>query len=372
MRRPLAVLFALLAPAGLQAQGTVSAQGLGYPPGQLSTSALSTGGAFAGFDPATPRNPGSLGLVGSTVIFAHYAPESRSVSVGDGSDDARVERFPLLGAILPIGGGRGSVGIAASTLLDRSWTTSRSTSSGPGAPVVVESFQSRGSITDVRAAIGWRFSDQFQAGAGVHALTGSNRITLTRVDPSEGGLTFEQVDELGFSGTALSAGAVWAPSRLLAVEASGQLGGTLRARQAGETVASAKAPALAGGSVRYTGITGAALAARAEWQRWSDVDPLGSAQFDARDTWSYGVGADIEGPRLFGTSLGLRVGAQWRDLPFVVLGEQPTERSVSGGIGLPLARGRVMLDLGVQRATREAGEATETGWTFGAGLSVRP
>jgi hypothetical protein len=206
----------------------------------------------------------------------------------------------------------------------------------------------------------------------VHALTGSNRITLTRVDPTEGGLTFEQTDELGFSGTALSAGAVWSPSRLLSAELSGQLGGTLRARQDGETVAEGKAPTTAAGSIRYTGITGAAIAVRAEWQRWSDVDPLGTASFDARDTWSYAIGADVEGPRLFGTPIALRGGLQRRDLPFVVLGAQPTEQSVSGGLGVPLARGRVMLDLAVQRASREAGEASETGWTFGAGLTVRP
>lgn len=371
MRRPLAVLVALAAPAPLLAQGTVSAQGLGYPMGQLSTNALGTGGAIGGFDPASPKNPAAVALAGSTVLFAHYAPESRSVSVSAGSDDARVERFPLIGALLPVGP-RGAVGITASTLLDRSWTTSRSTPIAGGDGSIVESFQSRGSMTDVRLAAGWGFSRQLQAGLGLHALTGSNRVTLTRVDPSEGGLTFEQTDELGFSGTALSAGALWSPSRLLSVEASGQLGGTLRAKQGGETVASAKAPAMAAGGIRYTGLTGAAIAVRAEWQRWSDVDPLGSATFDARDTWSYSLGADVEGPRVFGTPLALRVGVQRRDLPFAVLATQPTEQSVSGGLGVPLARGRVMFDLAVQRASREAGEARETGWTFGAGLTVRP
>lgn len=372
MRCPLAVLLALALPAGLAAQGTVSAQGLGYPPGQLSTTALSTGGALAGFDPATPRNPASISHAGTTVIFAHYAPETRRVSVsGGGSGDSRVERFPLFGAILPAGA-RGAVGIAASTLLDRSWTTSRALGGTPDAPAIVESFQSRGSLTDVRLAGGWRFSTQLQAGLGVHALTGSNRITLTRVDPAEGGITFEQIDELGFTGTAISAGAIWSPAQTVSVEASGQLGGKLRARQDDRTVASAKAPAQAGGSVRYMGIPGAAVAVRAEWQRWSDLEALGTAQFDARDTWSYGLGADIEGPRLLGTSLALRVGAQWRDLPFVVLGEQPTERSVSGGLGVPLARGRVLLDLGVRRSNRDAGDASESGWTFGAGLTVRP
>ena len=370
MRRPLLALLALAAPAPLLAQGTVSAQGLGYPTAQLSTNALGTGGAIGGFDPASPRNPATISLAGSTVLFVHYAPESRSVRVAGGSGDARVERFPLIGAILPVGS-RGAVGITASTLLDRSWTTSRSTPVGDEGSIV-ESFQSRGSLADVRVAGAWGFSRQLQVGLGVHGLTGSNRITLTRIDPTEGGLTFEQTDELGFSGTALSAGAVWSPSRLVSVEVAGQLGGTLRARQDGETVAEGKAPAMAGGSIRYSGITGAAIAARAEWQRWSDVDPLGTASFDARDTWSYSLGADVEGPRIFGTPIALRAGIQRRDLPFVVLGEQPTEQSVSGGLGVPLARGRVMLDLAVLRASREAGEASETGWIFGAGLTVRP
>ena len=47
------------------AQGTLSTQGLGYPPGQLSTPASSMGGAIGEIDPFSPINPASLGQPGS-------------------------------------------------------------------------------------------------------------------------------------------------------------------------------------------------------------------------------------------------------------------------------------------------------------------
>ena len=57
-----AAALALGLPGSLAAQGTVSAQGLGYPPGQISTMARGAGGALADFDPATPLNPASMAM----------------------------------------------------------------------------------------------------------------------------------------------------------------------------------------------------------------------------------------------------------------------------------------------------------------------
>lgn len=365
------VLSAALLPAVAHAQGTISAQGLGYPPGQLSTWALGTGGAVAELDPSTPLNPAAIGMVSSTTIFAHYAPESRKVTVGGASDESRLSRFPLMGAVLPLGP-RGYVGVAASSFLDRTWATVRTYPSQVGGEGTVETFQSTGGMTDVRAAGAWSFSPRFYVGVGAHVLTGDNRLTVSRIDRDKVDADFEQRSELTYTGLAASAGIVWAPSRVVSIGMSGQVGGEVRAKLADSVIATATSPARAGATVRLAAISGATISARAEWNGWSSLQGLGRDGFQAMDTWGYGVGADIVGPSVLRTSLGLRLGAQRRDLPFPVLGVQPEETAYSAGLGLPLARGRVLLDLAVQRATRTAGAADETAWTYGVGVTVRP
>lgn len=376
MRRFLPTAAAVLAaaaslPAAVHAQGTVSAQGLGYPSGQLSTWALGTGGAVAELDPSSPLNPAAIAAANATTLFVHYAPESRKISVGDARDESRLSRFPLLGAVLPIGG-RGYLGLSASSLLDRSWATVRTLPSQSGGEGTVETFQSTGGITDVRAAGAWGLTRRLQVGLGAHVLTGDNRLTVSRIDHDDIDADFEQSSEVTYTGLAASAGLVWAPSRIITVGVSGQVGGEVRAKLADSVIATATSPARAGATLRLSAISGATLSARAEWNGWSSLDGLGRDGFRAMDGWTYGVGADIVGPAVFRTPLSIRLGGQRRELPFPVQGSQPEETAFSGGLGLPLARGRVLLDFAVQRASRSVVTAKETAWTYGFGLTVRP
>lgn len=366
-----AALTALLAPAVAAAQGTVSSQGLGYPPGQYSTLSLSTGGAVAEFDPASATNPAAVANFGTTAIFLHFAPEQRRVTTANAEDASRVQRFPLIGAAVRVGS-RGAVGLSTSTLLDRTWASTSVTDVNEEGQGVVEHFSSRGAINDVRLAAGYSFSRQLQAGVGAHALVGSNRLTASRVDQTGTDVSFEQTTEVSYSGLGASLGVHYSPSRLFSVGLSGMVGATVRARAGDSTIAEATAPARGSVSVRYTGISGALIAARANWQGWSSLDDLGGAGLDARDTWEYSLGADVEGPRILGSAIQLRGGARWRDLPFAVAGEKPSERALTGGLGFLLGGGRVMLDLAVDRARREAAGVTENAWTFGAGVTVRP
>ena len=372
--RPLHVVagaLALAAPAAAAAQGTVSSQGLGYPPGQLSTMARGSGGALGEFDPGSPLNPAALGAVPATSLFVHYAPESRRVALGGATGDATVIRFPVVGAALTVGQ-RWVLGLSSSTLVDRTWATSQDVDGTDDGAGLIESYESRGAINDVRLAAAYSFGDRVNAGLGVHALTGSNRLTVTRVDQTGAESSFQQTAELTYSGLAASAGGLWTPARHFTLAASGQVGGSVRAKLGDSTIASATAPARAAGALRYTGISGAALGVRAVWEGWSAIDDMGGPDFTASDGMEIGVGADVAGPRLLGSPLALRVGARWRDLPFSALGEQPTEQAFSAGTGLALGRGRVQLDLALERSRRSAGAARETAWTFGAGVTVRP
>ncbi|HEY0972177.1 MAG TPA: hypothetical protein VGE02_14510 [Gemmatimonadales bacterium] len=364
-------LCALLAPSAAAAQGTVSSQGLGYPPGQYSTLSLSTGGAVAEFDPASATNPASVANLASSAIFLHFAPERRRVTTEGADEESRVQRFPLLGIIVPVGP-RAAVGVTSSTLLDRTWASTTRSEVGENGRGIVEHFSSRGAINDVRVAGGYSFSRQLQLGLGAHALVGSNQLSVSRIDQIGGDAPFEQTTEVSYSGLGASAGLHWNPSRLVSLALSGTVGATIRARVQDSTIAEGTMPARGAVSARYSGLTGAVIAARAAWQGWSSLDEMGGVGLDARDTWEYSLGADVEGPRIFGSPIALRAGGRWRDLPFAVAGEQPTERAVTGGLGFLFGGGRVMVDLAVERARREAAGAEENAWTFGAGVTVRP
>lgn len=381
--RPLRLLVAsatLALPAAAGAQGTLSARGLGYPPGQLSTMARGTAGGLAEFDALTPLNPATIAGIASTSLTLHYAPETRETTVLGVSDEATVVRFPVAGAVLAIGD-RSALSLTASTFLDRTWATQRTFGNEADAPGIVETFESRGGITDVRLAGARRFGTRFQAGIGAHYYTGVNRLTASRADLSGTDANFAQSSEIGFGGAAASAGVLFSPVRQISLAASGRVGGTLRASRGDSTIASGTAPARAAASVRYTGLTGAAIGARVAWEGWSDLSGLGSEALAAEDALEYGVGADVAGPRIYGAALALRVGVRRRELPFGVpyalpadgvAYDQPVETSVSGGIGTVLGGNRVLVDLVVERARRTAASVTETGWVYGVGVTVRP
>ncbi len=381
--RLLAASAALVLPAASGAQGTLSARGLGYPPGQLSTMALGTAGGLAEFDPLTPLNPASIAGIPATSLTLHFAPETRTTRVPGARDEASVMRFPVAGAVLTVGEDW-AVGLGASTLLDRTWATVRDVDGTNDGTGVIESFESRGGITDVRLAGARRFGTRLQAGLGVHVYTGSNRLTASRSDASGEDASFAQTSDLGYRGTAASAGVLWSPARQLAIAASGRVGGSLRAVRGDSTIGTATAPARAAASIRYTGITGAAIAARAVWDGWSSVADLGSERLAVEDAVEYGIGAEIAGPSIYGAAVALRVGARRRDLPFgmpytaaggtpgPVAYAQPVETGLSGGLGMALGRNRVLVDLVVERASRSAADVRETGWTYGLGITVRP
>jgi len=370
------VLAAALSATPLAAQGTLSTQGFGYHPGQIGARARATGGALGEFDPASALNPAALAWWDRSGLVLEYAPEFRRVTTSGASESATLARFPLSGAALAIGS-RTIFSITLSTFLDRTWeTVQRGTHQFADEQIPYElEFSSAGAINDVRLAGAWTASRALRVGIGAHVFAGSNRLNvITRFDDTLFRvIDFAQQSRISYSGTAASAGLDWRPHRTVALGASGRLGGTLRAVRGDTTIATADVPARVGVGLAYTGFTGTIIAAGGEWQNWSKLDRLGSDQLTTFDGWDYGVGAEVRGPRWFGSEVPLRVGVRRRTLPFGAAGAEVTETSVGFGWGFTISAGRAIADFGISRASRTAdGGASERATTFSIGLIVRP
>jgi len=369
------------------AQGNLSTQGFGYPPGQLSTVAMSLGGGSAELDPTSAINPAAAALWGAGVLFMQYEPELRTVKTSGGSARTTTARFPMVGVSVPLG--RRLTGqVSASTFLDRTWSSSSTSERDIGGTIVeaMELFSSNGGITDFRAALAYNASPRFQVGVAGHVFSGENRIVVEQSFPDT--VTFSgttQQSDISYGALAASAGLIWRPARTLGLAASVRAGGDIEAHAGDTLLSTAKLPMRYGVGVSYTGISGVGLSARASFDEWSAMESLRGTGSGMRafDSWDYGVGADVAGPTIGRRNIALRLGARYRGLPFGA-GTAPggqskvNELALSGGFGIPLGVGRSQLDVGVARATRKPednanlGGVTETAYIFSFGIRVRP
>ncbi|HEY0996047.1 MAG TPA: hypothetical protein VGD77_08650 [Gemmatimonadaceae bacterium] len=386
----LAALPALAGRAG--AQSTLSTQGFGYPPGQLSARALATGGATAEIDALSATNPATLGLLRTPSLSVQVQPEFRTLEFGNASEKTNVVRFPVVGASIPFGP-HWTVGLNASTLLDRTWETQakRTQVIGSDTLATTESYGAQGAINDLRLGVAWTPRPWLNLGLGGHALTGSNRLAYVLTFDSA--TTFNPIlsrSTISYGGNAVSAGVDLRAGRMLALGAAVRAGGSISAHRNDSTIATADVPFHYGVSAAFTGLPGSALAVRIARDNWSSLRSLGTDSLGVVDAWDIGAGADVAGPRLYGRQLMLRAGARWRDLPFQALlpGNAPPmpsrgagtfttvrERAFSGGLGTVMAGGRAALDVTLIRALRETATPmgfSEKAWQLSVGVSVRP
>jgi hypothetical protein len=357
------------------AQGTLSSQGFGYPPGQLSVFSRALGGGTAETDAFSPINPAALGILRRGGIYLQTEQENRSIEAGGSSSSTRAFRFPLFFAGMPVGS-RGMLGVSFSTVLDRTWgTEARDIQVIDNDSVAfTERFRSEGALNDVRLAGSWALRDNIIVGAGVHLFPGENRLTISReYDDSLSFAPLRDSANVNYFGSGVSGGVLWRPIRTVTIGASGRLGGKLKLRESDTLRTTADAPSRWGVGVRYDE-AGTTVAFRADRTLWSDMGGLGSTRATPQDAWDFGVGADLLGPSIGDSHLSLRAGARRRTLPFLADGESVRETAFSFGTGAPLARGRATLDFFGEYATRKASgvDATEHSWTFGFGLTVRP
>ncbi len=382
MRRILAVsslVCVVIFPIGsASAQGTLSSQGFGYPTGQLSTRVLATGGGMGEFDPDTPLNPAAIALSSDPRMFLQYEPEFRRLTVGSGTSSSVTSRFPVAAASVPIGS-RGSVGVAVSTLLDRSSSTLTTREQEVAGQVVsiTESTRTLGAMNDVRLAFAYGFSQKFQIGIGGHVITGQNRIQFSQSFPDSVNFSnVSQVSTLGFTGFAASAGLLFRPGKNIGFGVSGQKGARLEAKNSDSAVSKANVPDRFSAGVSFEGIPGTSISAHASRSLWSRMNGLGSSSATAVDTWETGGGIESLGPRLLQRQTVLRLGARYRTLPFTADGNEVKELSFAGGVGAQFFRNRATFDVALERAARSVSattlDARERAFILSFGLRVRP
>src|SRR4051812_18817446 len=318
--RPRFFLFAALIASistAAQAQGNLSTQGFGYPAGVLSTRALGTGGAIGEIDPLSSSNPAALISFGGAALYFQADPESRTLHIGSGSESARIARYPLIAASVPLGESF-MLGLSVSNLLDRSFetTTRRSQVVGDSTVQSTTVFKSDGAMADLRLGLGWAPLTWLRFGAGVHAITGDNRVRNTQVfDDTLRFAALIDTATVGYTGSAVSAGFEAIVARAWSVAGSYRRGGGLALQRGDTTLSRANVPDHLGMSVAFLGIRGSSLAVRTSKDTWSRMAGLGSSSIRISDAWDTSVGADMLGPRVGARSIQLRAGARWRTLP---------------------------------------------------------
>ena len=371
---PATFVLALLLASGAQAQGTLSTQGLGYPPGQLSTAARSQGGANGEVDPLSPLNPAALAMLRNPVVFMQADPEFRELHVGGQSQRTSVVRFPLFMGALTMGS-RWAAGVSASTLFDRTWATVTRDTQVVGTDTLGSEVLQRsdGSVADLRVAVAFAATPWLRIGVAGHVYSGRDLMLTARMfDDSARFRSDTQTTTLSFGGNAVTLGAHAFWPRIAAIGVTLRRGGALSAYDVNDKIGSARAPDHVGLSVVYLGVRGAAFSVRVANDTWANVEDL-SPTLRTHSGLDLGVGADVVGPRFGSSAMNLRAGGRWRTLPFSSDGNAVEENTWSGGFGLPFAGGRAEVNFGALRSNRSgASGISESAWTFSTGFAVRP
>jgi len=371
-----AIAMSAVAPVDGAAQGTISGLGFGYPVGGVSTRAAGTAGSFGEFDAVSPRNPASIGGLGRTLIAAQTEPEFRTLRFGAVKERTTAQRVPLLMVAFPARHGIG-VALSAATFLDRSYTTVTKGAVTIGGTTLITDDRSdvRGSIADLRGAVGWRVNPRLSVGVAGHLFTGDNVVAISRTFPDT--TAFGSVldsSRVTYFGNGVSVGGELLLVKGLSASASYRAGGGIESRVRDSVRSRADVPNRLGASLRYDGLPGSIFAVGIERQDWTSMQGLGSSLVQAHDVMNWHAGAEVGGPRLLGSSLQLRVGYANNTLPFGLNAQTVRESRITTGFGVPLARDLVSLDFSLQRANRTlgGGGAKESAWLVGLGVQIRP
>ncbi|MEP6832632.1 MAG: hypothetical protein ABJB74_04520 [Gemmatimonas sp.] len=374
-----AVTSALTA-ATLPAQGNISTLGFGYPLNGLSTRAAGTSGALAEFDLLTPRNPSSLFTVNRSALAVAAEPEFRTLTYKSVKESNTIQRVPLIMAAVRLTPSL-VVSVSSAGFLDRNFTTKSTGQAVINSQVLATNdiIDMRGSISDLRLAVGYRVSSRFSVGIGGHVFTGTNKLSSLRQfeDSSSFGQDSLEISGIQYFGKALSFGGTVLLPKGFSTAASYRRGFGMEADNGDSVLTRARVPDRLSGGVMYRGIPGATFAVNVDQNKWSNMQALGSSALETHDATNVSGGAEVSTGKIRGTPVLLRAGAARNTLPFGLNGGTVSERRFSLGSAIAITnpgRDQAVLDFSVSRANRtlSGSSAKEGAWMLGIGIQIRP
>jgi hypothetical protein len=364
--------------ANLSAQSSqFGVRGLGHPGRGLSVGALGMEGAGALVDGRSSRNPAALGLLAGTSFVFTSTQAWRTSESPFGSGSTREQRFPHLQVGGPVPGSPLALGLSYSTFSVRDYTlVSEGTDAPRGIPIAVtDTLGSTGGINDLRAAVAWTVAPELIIGAGVHLLTGSNRVFSVRAWADSAYLPLRQTAELSYTGVGVSAGVVFNPTTRLHIAGTIRQDGSLEVRRDSTEIGDVDLPWTLSAGLRYRLSDRLAASGMVQTQNWSVANDgvVGLGGLAARNTIEVAGGLELVRSVRRPEHLPIRVGVRHTQLPFLLVeGSQPRELAVAVGTGLRFARDLGGIDLALERVQRSQGsEFSEGAWQLSVGVSLR-
>ncbi|MEO5800198.1 MAG: hypothetical protein ABIZ70_09945 [Gemmatimonadales bacterium] len=353
-------------------------RGLGLPGRSSSAHSLGLAGAFSLFDGESSLNPAALGALTQTTSLFTSSASWRNTTNPAGTGKATDARFPQIQIGGPIPSSKFAVGVGYSTYADRDFTlVSTGVASPRGEPInVTDTLTSLGGINDLRIGVAYVASPRVLFGAGVHFLTGSNRLLSRRSWADTNYLPIAEKAELSYKGFGFSAGVLLNPANGIAIAGAIRQDGNLDVqRDSSSSSGSIKLPLTLSGGVRLRVHRGVEFAGTVMRRNWSSADAglREEGAIGAVNTFEASGGLEILSSIRRPAQKPLRLGVRYAELPFLLTtAGRPKEVGVSIGSGLRFAGDRGGIDLALERFQRKQGsDYRETGWIFSVGISVR-
>lgn len=382
MRHIVLLLVAILTGGASLAEAQSSqfgVRGLGLPGRAASAHSLGLGGAFGLFDGESSQNPAALGTLTETTSLFTSSASWRTSRNPAGSTTANDARFPqtLIGG--PIPKTPLAVGFSYSTYADRDFIlVSTGTASPRGVPInFTDTLTSLGGINDLRMAVSFIATPRVLFGAGLHFLTGSNRLLGRRGWEDTSYIAVPERAELSYQGVGFSAGVLLHPVKGLAFAGSIRQDGNLDVQRDSSVTStgSIKLPLTLSGAIRLRVHRGAELSGSVTRRNWSaaSVGLRNLGAIGASNTFEASAGLELITNLRRPAQKPFRLGIRYAELPFLIVqGTQPTEVSLSVGTGLRFSGDRGGIDLALERFQRKQGSGyRENGWVVSVGISVR-
>ena len=372
-----AALLLAAAPAAAQSS-QFGVRGLGIPLRPLSVRATGSGGGMGLFDPESGLNPAAIGLVTFTMASFQTVQGWRSSTSPTGTVHGQDNRYPGIFVTGHVGGTPVSISLSASGYTDRNFSigTSDTLIIRDQEVTTIDTLRSLGGVSDLRAGVGWRVSNQLQLGLGVHMLTGSNRISSTRRFSDTAYAGAAEQFTLSYLGAGVSGGILFRVGRALTLGGVIRADHELRIERDSAKVGTTKLPVSIAGGARLQVGDQLLLGGAATYRSWSSAsdDIIEQGGIGSINTTEFQIGLEYFRDARRPSNLPIRLGFFHARLPFPLReGDNTSETGITVGTSKRFVADRAGFDLAVSQIWRRGGEGfTERATQLTFGISVRP